>query len=169
MQHLKLLMHTCASEELVPLALLCNQVDNYIKFKIVGKLTSLDRKLCSKRHGSGYGKPTFPKLPEDAIEDLDLSLFIGEDSWLFFTIMRLDKGFLDMSIKRWESDSMFISGKQKIKSLSVVKPAHDFLDTARKEDKLQNILQVVENHRHSVPNQRKRKLDSKSWFLKFGG
>ena len=48
----------------------------------------------------------------------------------------------------------------------VVKLAYDFLDSARREDNLQNILQVVENNRHAVPNQRKRKLAPKCRYLK---
>ena len=46
-----------------------------------------------------------------------------------------------------------------------VKLAHDFLDAAKTNKNFQNILQVVENDRKSVPNQRKRKVQSKTWFL----
>ena len=64
-------------------------------------------------------------------------------------------------------------GDQLINSLSVVnddaergvKLTHDFLVQARKENNFENRLQVVENNRHAVPNQRKRKQKSKSWFL----
>ena len=37
-----------------------------------------------------------------------------------------------------------------------VKLTYDFLDRARKERNLQNILQVVENARKALPNQCKR-------------
>ena len=41
-----------------------------------------------------------------------------------------------------------------------VKLTSDFLSGARKEENLQNILQVVENDRRNLPNQRKRKRPS---------
>lgn len=162
------------TEELVPLALFSSQVDSNIKVKMVHKLTNSERKLCTKRHGTGFGKPAFPIIPQETSDDLDLSQFIGVDSWSFFEIMRLDKEFLHKPISDWESDPGFVAGKEKIHSLSVVndgaergvKLAHDFLDSARKEGNLQNILQVVENHRHSLPNQRNKKIKAKSWYLK---
>ena len=46
-----------------------------------------------------------------------------------------------------------------------VKLSQDFHGTAKKEGHYQNILQVVENHRNTVPNQRKRKVVSESWYL----
>ena len=46
-----------------------------------------------------------------------------------------------------------------------VKLANDFLKSAKCEEKYQQILQVVENSRHSLPDQRNRKLETKSWFL----
>ena len=79
-----------------------------------------------------------------------------------------------MPTKDWSSNSQFQAAKKVVASFSVVndgaergvKLTHDFLDVARKEDNLQNILQVVENDRHSLLNQRKRKIKSKCWFLK---
>ena len=47
-----------------------------------------------------------------------------------------------------------------------MKLCHDFLTTAKKDDNLQNILQVVENNRNQLPNQKKRTMSSKNWFLK---
>lgn len=164
------------TEELTPLALFCNQVPCDTKLKMVEKLLTLPKDtLCSKRFGSGYGKPQFPTLPQDTVENLDLSIFIGVDSWSLFTILEIDPGFLDMHPEKWNSDPQYIKAKAVVDSLSVVndgaergvKLAHDFLHTARKESNLQNILQVVENDRASLPNQRKRKVEPKSWFLKF--
>ena len=47
-----------------------------------------------------------------------------------------------------------------------VKLAYDFLDSSKKEENLQNVLQIVENDRNLIPNQRKRKLSSGRWSLK---
>ena len=47
-----------------------------------------------------------------------------------------------------------------------VKLCHDFLDSARKEERLQDVLQVVENDRAAIPNQRQNKEEAeKKWFL----
>ena len=46
-----------------------------------------------------------------------------------------------------------------------VKLGSDFLDCAKIEEHYQDILQVAENDRHRVPNQRSRKAVSKSWYL----
>ena len=50
------------SEELVPLALFSGSVDSHTKLKMVEKLKTLPKKVCSKRFGHGYGKPPFLKL-----------------------------------------------------------------------------------------------------------
>ena len=47
-----------------------------------------------------------------------------------------------------------------------VKLGSDFLSAAKIEERYQNVLQVTENDRRRVPNQRKRhKTDSETWFL----
>ena len=86
------------TEELVPLGLFCGNVSVEVKEKMVKRLRSLDQMVCSKRFGSGFGKPVFSKIPEDTVGDSDLSLFIGEDSWSFFKVMRMDYGFLDKTV-----------------------------------------------------------------------
>ena len=65
-------------------------------------------------------------------------------------------------------DPEFMRGKEIVDSFSVVNDAAeravkvtgDFMDSARKKDNFQNILQVVEITRKSVPNQRKRKKEN---------
>ena len=47
-----------------------------------------------------------------------------------------------------------------------VRLCHDFISQARREDRHQQILQVVENNRNQQPNQRSRKTDTKRWYLK---
>ena len=162
------------TEELVVLGLFCKGVNDATKEKMADKLFSLEHKVCSKRKGSGFGKPVFPKIPDKAIENLDLSLFIGEDSWTIFSLMKLDHGFLIKPIKDWPLDDGYCKAKQIINSLSVVndgaergvKLAYDFLDSSKKEENLQNVLQTVENDRSLVLNQCNRKLTSRRWSLK---
>ena len=162
------------AEELVVLGLFCRSVKDETKEKIAKKLVSLDHKVCSKRTGSDYGKPILPKIPEKSLDTLDLSLFVGEDSWSIFSIMKLNYGFLSKPVQDWPKDDGYLDAKLIINNLSVVndgaergvKLAYDFLDSSKKEENLQNVLQVVENDRNLVPNQRKRKLSSGRWSLK---
>ena len=112
---------------------------------------------------TGFGKPNLPEIPDN--DDHNISDFAGEDSWSFFKILKLDTEFLGKPIEDWEDDQGYVAGKEVVQSLSVVndgaergvKLANDFIHTAHKETNLQNILQVVENNRKTVPNQRKRK------------
>ena len=88
--------------------------------------------------------------------------------------MKLNYGFLFKPVKDWPSDDGYCHAKLIVINLSVVndgaergvKLAHDFLDSSKKEENLQNVLQIVENDRNLIPNQRKRKLSSGRWSLK---
>ena len=162
------------TEELVVLGLFSNCVSNDMKMRMADKMKNVDRKTCSKRFGpSKFGKPEFPKLPL-LDGDFDLSHFVGEDSWSFFNILELDSSFIHLPVSEWSSNSNYQHGKLVVDNFSVVndgaergvKLAYDFLGTAKSNERFQNILQVVENDRKACPNQRKRKLESKSWYLK---
>ena len=160
------------TQELVPLSLFSHSVTVEAKQKIIGKLQQFEvPDTCSSRIGSGYGKPQFPALPSQV--ENDLSIFVGTDSWMFFKILKLDESFLTLPVKDWESNSAYKEAEEVVSNLSVVNDAaergvklcHDFLHSSKKEGNLQNILQVVENCRSRLPNQRKRQLKSKNWFL----
>ena len=77
-------------------------------------------------------------------------------------------------IKDWPLDDGYCKAKQIINILSVVndgaergvKLAYEFLDSSKKEENLQNVLQTVENDRSLIPNQRNRNLTSGRWSLK---
>ena len=68
--------------------------------------------LCSKRYGSGYGKPLFPAMPQEAVKELDLTVFISEDSWSFFIILKLDHSFLYVPVDEWECEPSYINIKE---------------------------------------------------------
>ena len=128
-----------------------------IKLKIAQMLSTSEKKdtclnsLTGTDVGQGYGKPVFPSVP--AAADEDLSQFIGQDSWIFFTILNLDTDFLSLPVAQWEGDSSYREGKVVVSELCVVNDAAerevklccDFLQSAKKEKNLQNVLQVVEN------------------------
>ena len=85
----------------------------------------------------------------------------------FFITNGLDVDFLEESVDTWEDpESSYQEAKAAVKTVPVVndgaergvKISSDFLEDARKEEIYQNILQVAENDRNLVANQRKRHI-----------
>ena len=81
----------------------------------------------------------------------------------------IDTSFFEESADLWKDNETFNSSIEIILSLAVVddgaergvKLSHDYICMAKKEGNLQSILQVVENERNIIPNQRKRRSQSK--------
>ena len=92
---------------------------------------------------------------------------------MFFTILKLGSSFLSHRVDDWINIESCKQEKEVVSNMCVVNDAaerrlklcHNFLPAAKKEKNLQNILQVIENCRNHKPNQRKRKLESRNWFL----
>ena len=111
----------------------------------------------SKRHGTGYGKPGFP----ECTESLDIQDYLGPDSIGFFTTLGLDLNFLHHDANTWEDLQSYQEARKAVKHLKVVNDAAergvklsaDFMGVARREDRFQGILQVVENDRKLITNQ----------------
>lgn len=151
------------SQELVPLSLFCRSVPIEDKKKMATKLLSIARRGNeTSRTGEGFGRPLLPIIPPSVI-DVDLSSFIGADSWLFFDITSISPAFLHKPVEEWTNDPSWVRGKSIVDAFSVVNDAAergvkltaDFLSAAKKEEVFQNVLQVVENSRKLKPNQRK--------------
>ena len=72
-------------------------------------------------------------------------------------------------MKDWAASPTYQAAKAAVKNLPVVNDAaergvkitSDFLDSARNEERFQTVLQVVENDRRKVPDQRKRNMKVK--------
>ena len=72
------------TEELAPLAFFTHDVDESTKEEL--RVTLLNQKYLlpseiSKRHGSGFGKPTFPDMND--LPQQNLSELFGRESWHF--------------------------------------------------------------------------------------
>ena len=165
------------TEELAPLAFFTHDVDESTKEEL--RVTLLNQKYLlpeiSKRHGSGFGKPTFPDMND--LPQQNLSELFGRESWQFFTILGIDTEFLFSPVSSWSSMESFRQAKDVVQALHVVNDAaergvklcHDFILSSKKEQKLQGILQVVENSRARLPDQRKLATadgGDKKWYLK---
>ena len=163
------------TEELVPLALFSEEVNNEEKQAMVIKLLEYKEGKFKKRFGSGFGKPCFPTLEGKDLKTISLKDFVGQDSWQFFRILKIDTSFLYQPAERWGNYPLYKTGQMVVNSLKVVNDCAergvrlglDFLSSARIEERYQEVLQIVENDRKIMPNQRKRKLEpsNKTWFL----
>ena len=159
------------SEELIPLALFSDKICSKQKEALVQQLQlTYSEKPTFKRFGSGYGKPCLPSISPTS----ELSHFIGTSSWNFFNILQIQPQFLNILVSEWQSSPNFVEALTVVKNLKVVndsakrgvKLAYDFLASSRKEQHYQNVLQVVENDRAKIPNQRKRTSDGgRVWFM----
>ena len=83
-------------------------------------------------------------------------MFVGDDSWSFVDIMKIDaEGFINRPIEEWPLYEEYKRAKSIVDNLCVVnntaersvRLVSDFLSSARKEETLQNILQVVEREK----------------------
>ena len=161
------------TDELVPLCLFSDQVTHTDKQIIVNKLKSLEKvQTFINRYGSGFGKPMFPEVKKNS---LNLVEFVGPSSWHFFTLLKIDYRFLDTPVDEWQSSPLYETACKIVKNIRTVndlaergvKLASDFLSVSKTEKHYQNALQVVENERSRVPNQRKARKTSKSWYLQY--
>ena len=104
----------------------------------------------------------FPNFDSQTTELEDLC---GSDSWKFFDLLHIDASFLEQVPNEWDTLDSYKQGVKVARELRVcndsaehgVKLAAEFLSSAKSEDVYRNVLQVVENNRKSVPNQRKRR------------
>ena len=168
--------HHCwyINEDMISLAFFSENVTNAMKDEMAKRLLSCRNMVPSNRKGEGFGKPDCPQVDfNDAIRH-DLAEYIGPGSWLLFKCLKIDSKFLATPSSEWPQDPAFLAGKEVVAHLAVtndaaergVKLASDFLEVSKDERVYQNVLQVVENHRKELPNQRKKRKESnKTWFL----
>jgi len=160
------------TDELVLLSLFSDRLPSNEKTDIVKKLLQLEKvESFHNRQGSGFGKPVLPRVSSDST----LASFVTECSWNFFQLLGIKTDFLTCPIETWQFHPSFQSAKIIISNLRVVndsaergvKLGYDFLSVAQTEKIYQNVLQVVENDRARVADQRKRRKcsESEKWFL----
>ena len=117
------------------------------------------------REGRYFGMAVMPATKSLSSTTTTIDSFIGEDSWFFFNVLKLDTTFLTKPAPFWKSMDSYSKSKTIVGNVKVVndtaqrgvKIASDLIDFARKEKKYQSIMQVVELNRQQQPNQRRKK------------
>ena len=150
--------------EMVPLSLFSNKVPAEEKRSIADRLLSIKPSEIPNspvnRFETGYGKP---KFPTNISHSTTLTNLIDQDSWFFFKLLQIDSEFLALDVDTWQSTSSYQRALQNVQAINVVndgaeravKLSSDFLSAAHSEEHYQNVLQIVETERISLPNLQK--------------
>ena len=70
-----------------------------------------------------FGKPVFPVLRNEDIDEIQLLDFIGGDSRFFFAALKIKINFLQSPAVTWSDSTEYRDGKIKVDSLKVVNDA----------------------------------------------
>ena len=150
------------TEKMVSLSLFDYHVEDSEKRKIADTLMKEEESADTfPQNRKGNGKPSFPHCVD---ENSSLGDLTGEDSWYFFTLLKIETDFLKKPVEEWSDDPQFIAGKTNAKIITVVndcsergiKLATDFCSSANAQNNFKNTLQLIEKSRSSRLNLRKR-------------
>ena len=145
--------------ETIPLALFDEGLDSREKENLAKRILSYPQKVSTTRDGNGYGKPRFPKkVPTNVVDAV-----YSSDVWMFFKILKIPTDFLNTPFTMWKNNQSYLKGLQIAKHLKVcndlaeraIKLTQDYCHQTNREDKLQEIVQVVEKSRSEISNIRK--------------
>ena len=150
------------TEELVPMALVSEKVDDETKRLLASSICSAEREQTR------LGKPQLPELPSDVaqVEKLTLVQFVGPRSDSIFNGLGISTALLEKS-PPWDDDAEYQQFVSFVTSLRVtndtaergVKLISDYIGHLTKDDEArQDLLHVVEAHRKRYPDNRKATL-----------
>jgi hypothetical protein len=150
------------TEELVVLSIFNESLSPYTRTVMAKKLFATNRPKTFP-----ITKPVFPKMTIDNIPEL--FHLIGTNSWLIFSLLKLDRNqdWMQLPSQDWELMTDYRTARDFVKSLEVtndcaergVKIINDFKDVTEDEEQLQYALQVIEHHRRLVPSLTKENLN----------
>lgn len=100
----------------------------------------------------------------------NLSDLVRVDSWFLFDMLKLDPSFLKEAVAEWPNSTSYNDSLVKLQALNVVndcaergvKMSTDFIQSAKKEEHYQHVLQVVGEDRRKQGNLRKRRKLTKA-------
>ena len=140
----------------VVFALFSDKVEDAVKQEMAEKLSSLSVPEEFENENVSIDEKT--RLPD----------LVDGSSWLIFSRLKLaDAGWLSRPVESWSEDEQYCKDKEAIEGLKVtndvaergVKLIQDFANSVTtSEVQLQEILQVVEQHRKNLPKIEKKSL-----------
>ena len=140
------------SEELVIFSLFSHKVSEDEKSRMAARLLTFE---VPKQFETG--KPSLPEIGEST-ELVDL---VGPMSWLLFERLDLSSDWLKAEVRLWSENSDFLAAQNFVRTVKTtndcaeraVKLMTDYsTNLTTKEDKKQQILKVVDNHRKKFNN-----------------
>ena len=142
-----------------PFSLFSKKVSDLEKAEIALKLLKVKP---PKEYSKGYPMPV-PLRELDLKDGLDLKLseFVGTESLFMFDQLGFSKEWLGKPVDTWKNYESFCKMETWVRNLKVtndtaergVKLVSDYCDSLTKDsDDLQNLLQVVEEHRREFPD-----------------
>ena len=138
------------SDLTIPMALFSEKVDPDIKARLAARILAMKN---NKKKAQKLGKPKFPKIGRTT----ELYDLVTEDSWEFFSIIKVDDNWLGQPVDRednkdYTTAKMFVHTVKTTNDLAerAVKMSTDYSQILIKnKDTRRRIIQGVEDHRRA--------------------
>ena len=136
---------------------------------------SMAAMLCSfPRPTFAPGKPVFDVQAMSGETAPDLSTFITERSWLLFSILDCEGGWLKDAVPQWETDAEYCLMRTCLQDLKVVndcaercvKDITEYANAAKDSAYREDILVVATDHRQVFQDLRKQAVKNKTLTTK---
>ena len=95
------------SDLTIPMVLFSEKVDPDIKARLAARILALKDKKKKKAGSLKLVKPKFPKIGWTT----ELYDLVTEDSWEFFSIIKVDDNWLKQPVDSWEDSEDYITAK----------------------------------------------------------
>ena len=149
------------SDLTIPMALFSEKVDPDIKARLAARILAMKN---NKKKAQKLGKPKFPKIGRTT----ELYDLVTEDSWEFFSIIKVDDNWLEQPVGSWEDSEDYRTARNFVHNVKTtndlaeraIKTATDYSQILTKDEETRRrIIQGVEDHRRTYPDFRKSILN----------
>ena len=147
--------------DLVSLVELGEEEDHDIKARLAARILAMKN---NKKKAQKLGKPKFPKIGRTT----ELYDLVTEDSWEFFSIIKVDDNWLEQPVGSWEDSEDYRTARNFVHNVKTtndlaeraIKTATDYSQILTKDEETRRrIIQGVEDHRRTYPDFRKSILN----------
>lgn len=149
------------TQELVILAFFDDGLPDEVKGQLARALLHANRPLQFLP-----GKPAFPTILQDEGE-LALPMFVGPNSWLAFSLLGSEHGWLNLAPDQWPMNEGFVQMAQVMSDLAVVndtaergvKDIEDYANSAHDAEQRGRVVLVSNSHRAKLPDFKKNEME----------